>query len=1226
MVSQTMDRVRRDRGAAGVSSAPSATYSSPQQQHGPPHKHPHTLSFTSINIQHLSNATKHLEINQFLHTHNPSFLSITETWKSQCTIKHRDYIAYNLSPTHLPSNSACSANQSVLVNRAVPHNPLDSDYNVITNYLSMHWFRIRTSATQSHKYTLVCSVYRSPNPPPELDTWSLMATNISRVMSAYTGHGILLLGDFNARLRDCGDQGGSSRSHPIYSSVLHPHGLHLVNSVLAYGLHTHTYTATSHSAGQSGHRQGTSITDLALANSQTLSLCESMTVLDQSLFSSDHRAIMVVLTGPIQLGVPLTTVPHLRYLKDKLDVSAFSSSMDSTAAVLHEEFSHLLQQGTQQSLDQALSIIHTCYSTAAATSCPRTMVKPGQKPWWNRIPDRTRLRSAYLASRHKKCQYPHSLPAYNRYLQARAEWNHAITVAKDAVFKQFVGQLDANPSLPPTTLLGIEQVSQISLRRRLWWSFYKRTKPSEFGAAMVMGPTGDLPVDQLESLNNLATAFAKISQVKPDTNDFHRHITAEMESIQQESQRDTHTPLPFDMTQLNFIFDRIPNSAAGGDDIHVEFMHATPPSVRSMVFQLYNGIWETGMLPAGFTQAKVVPLYKGDGSRAQVNNYRPISITSLLIRTLERLLRPMYNKLILPRITMYQSGFRPGFSTMDNIHRAVEYIYRVIRNRQYSAMLSIDLSKAFDTVWSEGLLHTLWHRFNVRGRAWKFIKAFLSNRTMYVVGQNVQSILMHLSAGVPQGSVLAPLLFLAYIDILANKVSPDATLSLYADDALAWPRVMGREGLIRILAAAATIYHWSVDYKLTLNQSKSTLLRITNKRSMLASHMWPQLKVGSYYTEGEASSDVMWTLPYTDSLNILGITVQGNGRWTTQAQQLTARISSLAHTISRLCTRDGPPEPISIYTVTRAVILSTIMYGFCMWRPTQTTMHRLQSLLCLPIKQVLVQSSRSVSTLGILAEYGIPPLHILRQGQLLSFYHKQLSIDIQYKHLSRNCAIHQRHTYLYHTSSKHTAAYAQSMYSEAEHIAANILPVNTAFPTTWTPSVVTQAVAQASTCYLRLYVTGQKALTQCNPYSNGLFQPQFYLFHEIKPASCARARLRLDIALTPAVLHRYNPALSPHCPHCAHAYADRTHLLLHCPRYTAVRHALARTLWKHTAATLTLPMILDSMHTIFTAASQHGTNKTKDYRLAILTTSSTLIQSITDDLPNTYKPYGNDVK
>ena len=1189
-----------------TNNAPGATHPiTHQNSSATTHAHsPSAISLVAINIQHLSNVIKHTEIETFILSHSPTMLAITETWISRNPANYSKYgyVTYDLSPPSTPSQSvSLPTQQSVLIKKSTPHQILTT-HCYIDTYLSMQWFKLRTDIHGSTKYTLVCSVYRSPNAPPQ--HWDILSNNVSAVMAAQPHSGLLMLGDLNSRLRSAGDIGQSAYglTHPIYPSLVHKHSLDILNTFLAYGCPTHSYSLGT------GHGRGTSITDLALCNGTTLPSVESMTVLDHSLFSSDHMAVSVRLSVPAPFTIPVGTAPHARFNMAKFDAAQFSATMDSTAAVLLTDFDSHLRLGTQASLDAALSHIHTCYSVSAAVSCPKTVVRPGHKPWWNLIPNRDTLYHAYQRARFLKLHSSrrHSSVSISQdYHAAKQQWADAIRVGKDLVYRAFVAQLDSNPTTPTDAhpVLDTEQVSRISLKRRLWWSFYKRTKPSEFGAAMVSNSVGDLPVDQQESLNNLATAFAGISQARPDTTAFQRSVSSDIDQMESEARRDTTTPLPFDRAKMDFIFAKIPKSAAGPDDIHSDFMHATPPSVRAMVFALYTRIWETGILPSGFTQAKVVPLYKGDGSRADSDNYRPISVTSLLVRTMERLLRPMYNSHILPLVHHFQAGFRPGYSTLDNIHRVVDYIYTVLRDRSVSAMLSMDLSKAFDTVWVPGLLHTLWHQFGVRGRAWMFIKAFLSNRTMFVVGQNMQSTLMQLAAGVPQGSVLAPLLFLAFINSLANTVwsSGKGTMALYADDAIAWP-VEHKQGTAfdNVLDIAETIREWCDKWKLTINAKKSKCMVITNSKRYRYTR-WSKMVM--------SGGTVIRTVR---SLKVLGIKVQGNGKWDTQSHQLLARASSLSHSISKLCVRDGPPQPVSIATVTRAVLLSTIMYGFCLWRPTDTVMHRLQALLSIPLKRALVHNTRSVSTLGALAEFGLPPLHLLRQTQLLLFIHRLFTKCDYGIHLSSMIACTQRRAYLRSKTALPRSAYSYPLYVEAELTAASLLPLSVCAPTQWLPTVITEAVRCASERYLQLSTTGRKAQALCHPYSDKLFQPQYYLSHELKPASMARARLRLDVALTPAVLHRYMPSVSPRCPHCDHHYADRTHLLIHCPHFAEQRAPLNIALrWRHLIS-LTVNVILGDYSTI-----------PEEHRLNLLTLSQSLILAVNNTLPTTLFAYKN---
>jgi hypothetical protein len=241
-------------------------------------------------------------------------------------------------------------------------------------------------------------------------------------------------------------------------------------------------------------------------------------------------------------------------------------------------------------------------------------------------------------------------------------------------------------------------------------------------------------------------------------------------------------------------------------------------------------------------------------------------------------------------ITPYQHGFVPGQSTYDSIHRVVDAVYRTISNGQYTSILSIDLAKAFDTVWINGLLHILHKHFHISGRSWLFIKAFVTNRTFGVVGNNLTSIPMQISAGVPQGSVLAPLLFIAYINRLAWHVSPFATMALYADDANAWPRTAGPRGMRQLQKAAMVITKWTAQHKMSINTNKSKLLAVSNKvadRQEPLGNQWKQISLSGS------------PVPYVRHMELLGITIQGNGRWKQQSQQLLSRARSLGHTLGR---------------------------------------------------------------------------------------------------------------------------------------------------------------------------------------------------------------------------------------------------------------------------------------------------------------------------------------
>ena len=263
------------------------------------------------------------------------------------------------------------------------------------------------------------------------------------------------------------------------------------------------------------------------------------------------------------------------------------------------------------------------------------------------------------------------------------------------------------------------------------------------------------------------------------------------------------------------------------------------------------------------------------------------------------------------------------------------------------------------------------------------------------------------------------------------------------------------------------------------------------------------------------------------------------------------------------------------------------MYGFCLWRPTKSTMHKLQALLCKPLKKALVHSHHSVATLGVLADFGVPPLHLLRQAQLLSFFHKLCNTHTDSTSTHQPYLLYRQLKWEFHYPRSFQPPrvwrikYARSTYMEAQQSACSLLPLSVGDEAHWTLPLITTHLRSAASTYLSHSGPGTRALTLSNPYSQSLFRAQSYLLHETKPGSSIRAKFRLDIALTPAVRYRYSQALTDTCTLCtSQLRADRAHLLLHCTHYTQQRTALASALYPLGILTPTLALILGNFNTI----------------------------------------------
>lgn len=377
------------------------------------------------------------------------------------------------------------------------------------------------------------------------------------------------------------------------------------------------------------------------------------------------------------------------------------------------------------------------------------------------------------------------------------------------------------------------------------------------------------------------------------------------------------------------VFSSLNNSRARDiDDIQMAPVKFVITVIAPVLAYIYNLCLSTGNFPKLMQISKVTLVFK-TGDRNNMSNYRPISILPIFSKALE--------KIILKRITSFadkhrllstsQYGFLRGKSTETALLAQKELILQAFENRQICVGVFIDFSKAFDCLNHQTLLDKL-ERYGIRGTPLSLLQSYLKYRSQCVsIGKHISS-LEKISAGVPQGSILGPLLFLFYINDI-TRINDKVNFIIYADDTSIFFTGANLQLLQPVINDTLTaLQSWSDANSLALNATKTKAVIFHSKRHGFVHNITLPL--------GGSNIDIV------DNVKTLGVYFNKNMTWDTHVNSVTTSLAKCVGILAKF--RCFFPIPVK-RIIYNTLFMSHVNYCFLVWgSTTQTNIQKINVL------------------------------------------------------------------------------------------------------------------------------------------------------------------------------------------------------------------------------------------------------------------------------------------
>lgn len=817
---------------------------------------------------------------------------------------------------------------------------------------------------------------------------------IQKTKELFTLPGHVMCGDFNAHSPLWGHYGIAHRKEgEILEEYLDQHEYVCLND----GSTTYIGTLGQETA-----------LDLTFVSSN-LASCSSWKVHDDTL-SSDHFPVLTNINfqgTPQESEDTIPVSPLNRWntrkaiwynFKEELNTSILFLDNSENPVELYDSFVKCVQD----TADNHIPFIKS--------KNPQIRYKKKMAPWWN-----NECYSSMRAKKHALNKYRahKTVTNYLKYKRLRAICNAVLRKAKRLSWRTLCHEFNRRSNLGRVwNIIKSMDGRAISDRPSIPPIVHSgHTYVSDYNKANIIGET----FQQTSSSQNFTDSFTlhkSFFETNPKcpSNPHFEHV-------------DTHLSInePLTLIELKAALASTKNTSPGQDGITYKMLKQLDDCSLNRLLRIYNAIWQSGKLPPSWNHSIVKPIHKPGKTPNAAISYRPISLTSCLCKLMEKIITPRLTWFLESNslLNLQQSGFRQGRCTSDHIARIYTAANHSLHSQELTKAIFIDIQKAFDMVWHDGLLTKLYD-MGINGHMFNWISNFLSNRTFQVCVGSALSETFHLENGTPQGSVISPILFAIMINDIPFR--QNIQYSLFADDLAIWDSGPDEKAINKNLQDNLNILiHWCEEWGFKISPSKTQGIVFTKKRKLLSDKLTLDLE----------------PIIFTNKIKYLGVTFDRLLTFNAHVQDVVNKCNRRFNIIKCLAGTTWGTGKHSLLIVYRGLIRSILEYScFIYANVSRSTFHKLE----------LIQNKCLRLICGAYRSTPIPALHV-ELGEL--------PLPLRFKFLNITYAI--------------KCINAQSHPSKSVFD----IPLHTIYPTTSLSEIYQEYVDRFDTSVAGLYVPPQ---------------------------------------------------------------------------------------------------------------------------------------------------------